>query len=271
MLDVLQLGLTRSSNNGNSFISLSLPAQPEDLVIIRSDTTHYEYTLHMASEDGEHRSMAENAERHGLVAAINAGMYLPDNLTNTGFMQSSTHTNNPRIASRFGMFFVAGPELSGMPEAALLEKSEMGEKLSETLSQYRIAVQNFRLLSSDGEVLWPESTTLHSICALAEDKEGRILFIMCRFPLSPADFSRLLLALPLDIGPVMYLEGGSHAGMLLRVPGQDGGSQTVWRGKRNSILALDGAPDAPLPNIIGIRPIAAKEKTEKPLESKAGS
>lgn len=262
-MEILELGLARSGLNGKTSLSLAVSAVPADLIILRINPKFYEFTLHMASEDGEQRSMAEQAQRNGLVAAINGGMYLPDNLTNTGYMQSPTHTNNPRVVSKFGMFFLAGPKENILIPAALVEKSQLGEEPLKELSLYKIAVQNYRLVSTDGQVLWPESPNTHSISALAQDAADNILFILCRFQLSPADFGRLLLALPIECGPVMYLEGGSQAGLLLRLYGPSGGSQAVWRGKRNSILPLDGPPDAPIPNIIGLRPIAGPKKSEK--------
>lgn len=248
-LELLQLGVTRKNGGG---LSISAPLSPADIIVLRVDPELYEFTLHMASEDGEHRTLAEHASRHGLSAAINAGMYLQDNLTNTGYMQNSTHINNPRIVTRFGVFFVAEPHMDSLPKARLLEKNELGEKPEKFLNHYTIVAQNFRLISTEGEVLWPDTQSIHSISALAQDKNNNILLMLCRYQFSPAEFSRLLMALPLDCASAMYLEGGSPAGLLLKSP--SGGEPLVWRGKRNSILPLDGPADATLPNVLGIRP-----------------
>ena len=248
-LELLELGLSRQPGGA---LALTAPVAQADFIILRVDPELYEFTLHMASEDGEHRTLSEHAGLHGLSAAINAGMYLQDNLTNTGYMQSSTHVNNPRIVTRFGVFFVAEPHMDSLPKARLLEKNDLGEKPKKFLNHYAIVVQNFRLFSAVGEVLWPNNQNIHSISALAQDKNGNILLMLCRFQLSPADFSRLVMSMPLDCISAMYLEGGSHAKLLLK--GRDGGEASVWRGKRNSILALDGPADAPLPNVLGIRP-----------------
>lgn len=252
-LELLELGLSRAGPG--RLAPASLPASssgPAELIVLRVDPERYEFTLHMASEDGRSRSLAEYAARHGLTAAINAGMYLPDQRTNTGYMQSGTHVNNPRIVSRFGVFFLAEPRTASLPKARLLEKSDLGDEPGKYLSHYNIVVQNFRLISSEGEILWPESENAHSITSLAQDGKGNILLMLCRFQLSPADFARLIQALPLDCAAAMYLEGGSPAGLLLK--SFEGGEPSVWRGRRNSILALDGPADAALPNVIGIRP-----------------
>lgn len=249
-LELLELGLVKSGPGTLALAPLAAPAA--DLIILRVDPEHYEFTLHMASEDGQQRTLAEHATLHGLTAAINAGMYLPDNLTNTGYMQNATHINNPRIVSRFGVFFVTEPHMDSLPKALLLEKKELGEDPAKFLNYYTIVVQNFRLISTEGEVLWPKSQSIHSIAAMAQDKDGRILMMFCRFQLSPADFASLIMALPLDCSAAMYLEGGSPAGLLLK--SFNGNGPSIWRGKRNSILALDGPADAPLPNVLGIRP-----------------
>lgn len=250
-LELLELGLVKS---GNSTLRAALPqARPADLTILRIDPEFYEFTLHMASEDAVRRSLAEHGKTHNLVAVINAGMYLPDNVTNTGYMRNSTHTNNPRIVSRFGVFFVAEPVgNTSLPKAALLEKSALEQDAETILNKYKIVVQNFRLISTDGKILWKESQTAHSISALAQGANGNMLMVLCRFQLSPADFSRLLLALPLECSSAMYLEGGSHSGMFLKKP--DLPEPVVIRGKSGSVLAIDAPSESALPNVLGIRP-----------------
>lgn len=247
-LELLELGI---KNNSGSLVLTESSGQPAELIILRVNPEYYEFTLHMASEDGQQRSLAEHASLHGLTAAINAGMYLPDNLTNTGYMQSSTHTNNPRIVSRFGVFFVAEPYMDDLPKALLLEKSELGDDPAKFLNYYKIVVQNFRLISAGGEILWPKGQSVHSISALAQNKNGDILLILCRYQLSPADFARMIMTMPLESSSVMYLEGGSPAGLLLNI--SNGNAPYVWRGRRNSILALEGSPEAPVPNVLGLR------------------
>ncbi|MDL2285261.1 phosphodiester glycosidase family protein [Desulfovibrio sp. OttesenSCG-928-F07] len=253
-LELVELAVTREPRLGFQVINVTpvTAAEPASLIILKVNPALYEFTLHMASEDGVHRSLAEHAAVNSLYAVINASMYLPDNLTSTGLLQSSTHTNNPHIAARFGAFFLAEPDQTTLPTAVLREKDELEPDINATLSHYKIIVQNFRLFDRNGNTLWPENTSAHSISAMADDVDGNILFILCRLPLSPADFSHLMLTLPVTCRSGMYLEGGSQAGLLVKAPDSD--EKKVWMGKRNSFLTIDGPLDAPLPNVIGLRP-----------------
>ena len=252
-----------------------------DLALLRSDPAQTEYSLHMASEDGLHCSLRERARQHGLVAAINAGMYLAENFKHTGYMRNATHINNDRVVKNFGAFFLAGPRLAGLPEADLQEKTQLGDKLNAKIADYNIVVQNYRLISREGNILWPESGETFSICALGKDRRGNILFIVCETPLTPPDFARLLLALPLEIELAMYLEGGSPAGMAVldkkeaRPAGAGqtktgaagtisatgaagtisatGAAYKVWTG-RPSGFNLGNLDKISLPNVFGLRP-----------------
>jgi hypothetical protein len=182
---------------------------------------------------------------------------LPDNLKNTGFMRNAAHVNNGRIVSNFGAFFMAGTHKEGLPQAVILEKSATDTKLKEKIADYDIVIQNYRLINSAGNILWPESQETHSISALSADENGNILFIFCKIPLSAADFSRVLLVLPLGIRLTMYLEGGVQAGLVsiqnftaLRLKK----SYRVWQGVNSAITGLSAFENMPLPNVLGVSP-----------------
>jgi hypothetical protein len=228
-----------------------------NFIIVRSEPKKCIYSLHMTSEDGHRQTMLKRAQNHKLYAAINAGMFLPDNLKNTGFMRNATHVNNGRIASNFGVFFLAGPRKEGLPQAIILEKSDLGDKLTEKIADYDIVIQNYRLISSTGKILWPENPETYSISALSADKAGNILFIFCEVPLSAADFSRVLMALPLGINLTMYLEGGSQAGLIIvediENMRQKNGYR-IWGGSHRYFAGFTAFEHLSLPNVLGVFP-----------------
>lgn len=220
---------------------------------LRIDPKYFTFTLHMASDD-KARSLPDLAQRHGLAAAINASMYLPDNVTSTGHLRNATHVNNPRVVEKFGAFLVAQPKDPKLPRAALLDRAE--DDWQKALNQYSLVVQNYRLNSAQGKVLWSPEGPPHSIAALSQDKSGNILFLLCREPVQPAAFATALLHLPLGLRTIMYLEGGPQAAMLVR----SGDVDQVWVGRHISGLwGTSGHQDAVLPNVLGIRPRAAGE------------
>lgn len=233
-------------------------------VFLRMSPEQNNFSLQMASHAGRSYSLAEWSVRADLKAGINASMYLPDNITSTGYMRHVGRVNNTRIGNRLGAFFVAGRLKDNLPRACIVEKEQPGWR--ETIDNYDLVVQSYRLVSSGGRILWPVGGPEHSIAAVAEDDKGRILFILSQEPLTAVRFAFYLRSFGLGLGTVMYVEGGAQAGIFVRLDGNspaqalpgaasisvDGGTVYVWKG-RQSLLNLRGNPHAALPNIIGVK------------------
>jgi hypothetical protein len=254
-LELAELPLSPPQEEDGTNATPALPPENtrSSAVALRIDIARYTFTLHMASQDRP-RSLPDLARRHGLVAAINAGMFLPDMVTSTGHLRDAGHVNNPRVVEKFGAFLVAGPKVPGLPRAALLDRTE--DDWQKALQRYSLAVQNYRLNNAQGKVLWSEDGPPHSIAALSQDSSGRILFLLAPEPVRPAAFAAALLRLPLGLRTIMYLEGGSQAMLLVRA----GNVDKVWVGRRgHGFLDSPGQPDALLPNVLGLRPRAAGE------------
>ena len=216
---------------------------------LRFDTEYFDFRLFSSRwEDQGVPTMREWAEKKNLTAAINASMYLKDGQTSTGYMRNGERTNNGRIVSRYGAFFVASPREEGLPRAAVLDRDT--DDWEHLLPRYDIVVQNFRLMGPEGAQLWPENGPEHAIAAIAEDMNGRILFLHCPDPASVHDFVEALAAhRELNINSAMYVEGGSEASLLLRLPGQF----RLWHGMSPASYMFSSRGDAiPLPNILGV-------------------
>lgn len=220
------------------------------LHILRMDPDHFDFHLFSAKwEDGRARTMREWSEAKDLAAAINACMYQTDGLTSTGYLRKGEKHSNGRIVKRYGAFFVSGPRQSGLPRAAVLDRTS--DDWQALLPLYENVVQNFRLMGRNGEQLWPENGPRHAVAAVAEDRTGRILFMLCSEPVSVHDFVDALNAYPeLDLKAAMYAEGGSDASLI--------------ENRRDSSRLLNGLSptgymlstrgnDIPLPNILGAK------------------
>ena len=217
--------------------------------VLRFDTERYDFRLFSSRWEGQSvPTMREWAEGKHLTAAINASMYLKDGQTSTGYMRSGERTNNSRIVSRYGAFFVAGPREEGLPRAAVLDRSV--DDWQTLLPRYDTVVQNFRLMGPDGQQIWPEDGPQHAIAAIAEDMNGRILFLHCSDPTSVHDFVEALKAhSDLNLNSAMYVEGGSEASLLLSLPERF----HLWNGMTPASYMFSSRGDAiPLPNILGV-------------------
>lgn len=231
--------------------AVDIPLMDEaHLSILRIDPTFFDFVLCASSQHGALHSLSRWSDIFGLTAAINAGMYLPDIRTNVGYLRDGSHVNQKRVSQRPGAFFVAGPEEASLPAVAILER---GDPHWQHLDHFRLVIQNYRMIDSQRNILWQQGGPPSAIAAVGEDGQGHILFIYCPEEVDPYYFCRWLLDLPLDIRTVMYVEGGSQAGLAVR-------SVTANRDLGGSIQGfLQGlVQKAKLPNVLGIRPKAKK-------------
>ena len=218
------------------------------VAVVRINPEYYDFSLHMASEQGSPLSLEGWAKQEQLLVAINASMYLPDKKTSIGYMHSPVHTNNPHIGKGLGSFFVASPlpGAANLPRADILEKTH--PDLQNRLAQYGICVQNYRLIDETGSILWKEKQQFHSIAAIGKDSDGNILFFMAKTPTTVAAFARTLQNSLPDLGSVMYAEGGGKAAMYLNTPEKD----LFWHGLHEP-WAIFTPEDRLLPNILGVK------------------
>jgi len=95
---------------GMEFGEFAADGPDAKIAVLRFDPLLIDFVLCSRSQDNQPpRSLGDWGEQYDLTAAINASMYLPDASTSTGYMRQGSHVNNPRLVSRFGAFFVAGP------------------------------------------------------------------------------------------------------------------------------------------------------------------
>lgn len=218
-----------------------------EVVMLKINPQYYDFSLHMASQTGRAFSLQDWSNTYELSAVINASMYLPDGVTSTGYLRNHEHTNNAHIGKRLGAFFVASPYNSTLPNADLLDRTSDNWEI--LLPQYKIVVQNYRVISANRQCLWSTKKVIHSIAAVARDGKGYLFFIHTRYPISDVDFGNLLLSLPIDIRIVMYVEGGSQAGLLINTSN----FKQLWMGKHPvNILSINNT-SIPIPNVIGIK------------------
>lgn len=217
-----------------------------DLVI---DPAHFDFTLLCASNLGqEPQSPPDWARAHGLSAVINAGMYQKDGLASTGLLKTRGKANNPKVNSRFGAFFVFDPLEPGVKPVTILERPR--QDLPPELSKYASVVQNYRMITSRGENLWPPAAETVAVAAVAVDEAGRIHFLHSARPMAVHDFNETLLGLPANLVTAMYVEGGPQAALFLNTPARAGG----WGGSLSG--SFRPGADArfwPLPNVLGIK------------------
>lgn len=192
-------------------------------------------------------TLSEWARLRQLEAAINASMFLPDGVTSTGYLRDADYLNNKRLGGRLGAFFVAGPDSPELPRATIIDREEPGWR--ERIDRYRLVIQNYRLVSASGQILWKPDGPRSALAAVGVNAGGDILFLHCREPLDAHSFAAGLLRLPLRLRTVMYVEGGGQAGLVLR----SGDLRREYSGLSAAEFLPGGHIRAALPNVLGAR------------------
>lgn len=219
-----------------------------DFSVLKVDPAKKTLKVLTAKEHGRrNRSALQWCREFGCIAAINAGMFQEDYLTNVGYMEFSGTTNNGMIHRSYMSALAFDPiSPDEHPPARIFDLDEVPMK--ELFSKYRSIVQNLRLIKRPGENRWLEHGRSWSEAAVAEDTDGNILFIYCGTPLSMRAFNEILLELPLGIVAAQHVEGGPEATLYVRAPEGEGGGFTGFPASRLSPHAW------PIPNVLVVMP-----------------
>jgi len=252
------------------------PAEVGDgrIRILRINPGRFELRLvcASASPQGGPLTARQWCEAHGLVAAINAGMYKTDHRTATAFMRTGGHTNNPQRSKDNSLLVwdpvdandagATRPVRRGWSPAAQSEgpAARNGqdvriadlerEDFDGLARRYRTLVQGIRMVTADGRNAWSEQPRRWSAAAIGTDRRGRVLFIHVRSPYRMHDLIDILLGLPIDLAAAQYAEGGPEAQLYVR----SGATEFECIGSYETGFREDDTNDKawPVPNVVGI-------------------
>lgn len=231
------------------------PPGPKDLPIdgrihiVRIDPRQRRLEAVMAGgDDAKLRAAGAWCRERHLAVAINMGMYEQDQRTNTGYARKAAYVNNGHWGSKYRVALGLDPKKAGAAPVFMADLDKPGEK--ERLADYGTVVQNLRLVRG-GQNMWTKADRRWSEAAVGVDKQGRVLFMFCRYPHAMKELNDVLLALPLDLDTAMHVEGGPEA------------SLSIHAGKVN--LDLNGSYETGfvendgeekqwrIPNVLGVR------------------
>ncbi|MBP7146337.1 MAG: phosphodiester glycosidase family protein [Acidobacteria bacterium] len=216
--------------------------------VLRVDPRLYELRLLAASAPGNGKSMTarEWCQAHGLVAAINAGLFGEDGTTPVSLARTRAHTANGHL-TRDKAVLAFDPLDPGAPPVQIIDREH--QQFEELRERYGSFVQSIRMVSLGGENVWDPQPRRHSVAAIAIDRGGFVLLIHSQSPFSVHDLIDALLELPLSIRNAMYLEGGPLAQLFVRA----GGSEREFVGlAEGALLQHDEVAAGPIPNVLGV-------------------
>ncbi len=213
------------------------------LHVVRLDPARVEFELGLASEDGALHRASDWAKRHQWSVVINAGMYDTDWRSNVGYLRHRAHVNNPRWKPNYeSVLALDGPD-GGV---AVLDRD--ADDFEARVAPYRTVVQNLRTLKSPGVNVWEKSDRTWTEATVAQDKQGRVLFLFTGTRFSQVDFNERILELPLDLERAMHVEGGPEASLSIHTP-----SLTLDLNGETTVALEPTGAQWEIPNVIGVR------------------
>jgi uncharacterized protein YigE (DUF2233 family) len=223
------------------------------IAVVRVDPKSWQLELLGRSETGETagRTARVWAQRHDLAVAINAGMFAEDYTTHVGYMESRGHVSSIGINPYKSVAAFDPHDRENRPAFRIFDLDAPGVTVQTIRQDYASLVQNLRLIKRPGVNRWSQQDEKWSEAALAEDEQGRVLFVFSRSPFSMHDLVLELLSAGIGVVAAQHLEGGRLAQLYLKVGdvelelfegsggafGGDGGNATAW----------------PIPNVLGVR------------------
>lgn len=231
--------------------TLPTPVGDGRIRVLRVDPAHHSLVLRMASAQPQAQAATakDQAERDGLVAAINASMFQMDHRTSVGLMESHGIVNNPRLG-KDNMVLAFDPVDPTDPPVRLIDRT--CEDFEALRPRYTTLIQSLRMVSCRGGNTWSDSARIWSHAAVGLDRQGRPLFIHARSPWSTHDFIEQLQRLPIDLDRLQYAEGGPEATLTVHA----GGFEASYVGSYETGFWEDDSNTQawPLPNVIGVVP-----------------
>jgi uncharacterized protein YigE (DUF2233 family) len=185
--------------------------QQESVYILRLEPDYFRFDV--AYRPGQPQFMQQWQAETGALVVLNAG-YFTENYIHTGRIVAGGEASGGSYGDFAGMFAVtgAGPQLRWLRQRPY--------DPAETLLA---AVQSFPLLVRPGGVVgFPEEDgKLSRRTALAEDRQGRILFLVAPWgAFTLHQFSLFLVHSDLELEIALNLDGGSSSGLLLSDPAE---------------------------------------------------
>jgi uncharacterized protein YigE (DUF2233 family) len=221
------------------------------VTLVRVDPGRHRIRLLTALATGRSRAASTWADEFHLTGVINASMYLSDQRS-VGLMVDGASVNQPSDNPKLGGFLALDPTRDGLPAIAAFGRDCAGFDLDAIRRDYRVVIQNYRLLDCAGRPIRWQDAKVYSSAAIGVGKEGDAVFIHARTPYSMTDLATVLALPELSLKSAMFVEGGPEASLYVRAQGgvvrEIGSYETGFRPDDSNDKYWE------IPNILGFSP-----------------
>jgi hypothetical protein len=221
------------------------------ITLVRIDPVHYRFRLLTAAFHGS-RPAPQWARDFNLTGVINASMFVQGDRS-TGLMVDGDIINNGAVNPRFGAFFALDPTGSALAPVAMFGRECSGFDLDALRRDYRVLIQNYRLLDCQRRAIRWKDTKQYSVAAVGVDRDGRVVLLHSRTPYRMRDFNTMIAEPSLGLTAAMFVEGGPEAS--LYVDSERGQIERIGSWEDRFSENDTNSDFWPIPNVIGFLPV----------------
>lgn len=222
------------------------------LTFVRIDPARFRLRLHAGAFEGGAKTAPEWAAGDP-AGAINASMFHLEG-TSIGLMVDGERVVTAKDNAALGGFYAFDPVREGLPAVAVFGRECEGFDLARVRADYRVVVQNYRMLDCAGKpIAWKDEKS-YSAALIGVDRDGWALFIHSRTPYTMSALARMIAsaAPPPGVSGALFVEGGPEASLYARA----GAHEVREIGSFESLFLEADSNDRfwALPNVIAFEP-----------------
>lgn len=226
---------------------------PGGVLVIRLDGP-VEFVPHHFQTDGLDKPLTADgwARRLGAPMVFNAGQY-DENLQHLGWFKASGKWLSRNRKKQWLGLLVSGP----VGQHAWARVADLETMDPSVVEHYEHVVQSMMLLDHEGDIRVRDTDNAACRSVIAEDTEGRMVFMMTQGAVTLADFGRWILTTDLNIVRAMNLDGGVESQVALDTPEFKLSMYGHYGTTQSSIPGTEGMIRYPIPVIIEVRPLSS--------------
>ncbi len=228
----------------------AFPVGDRCVTFVRVDPARFRLRLHAGTLEGGARTAPDWAAGEP-AGAINASMFHLDGKS-IGLMVDGDRVVTAKDNAMLGGFYAFDPVRAELPAVAVFGRDCPGFDLARVRADYRVVVQNYRILDCAGKpIAWKDDKS-YSAALIGVDRAGWAVFVHARTPYTMSALGRIVAAQGPDLSGALFVEGGPEASLFARA----GQREVREIGSFESRFLESDANDRfwDLPNVIAFEP-----------------
>ena len=224
---------------------------PAGVLVVRLDSP-VEFIPHRFEEEGLKEPLTADAWATHLKAPMvfNAGQY-DENMKHLGWLKSEGQWLTRHRKKQWMGLLLSGP----VDQSVWARIGDLEALDSKIVERYDHALQSMMLFDHTQSIRVRDTDRAACRSILAEDTQGRLLFVQTQGAVTLADLARWLLSTDLNLVRAMNLDGGIESQIAIKTPEFQLSMYGHYGTQNSAIPGTEGMVRYPIPVIVEVRPL----------------